>query len=76
MFKISPKMTKINPKNVENQDKLTQKYPKSAQVTSKNAGLSVKILLMVLKPTGQLLPSFPHNFHLWGNVVSRNIDFM
>ena len=27
-------------------------------------GLPLKILLLVPKPTGKLLPSFPHNFHL------------
>ena len=28
-------------------------------------GLPLKILLMVPKPTVQLLPCFPHNLHLW-----------
>ena len=30
----------------------------------KTMGLPLKILLLVPKPTGKLLPSFPHNFHL------------
>ena len=38
---------------------------------TKPMGLPLKILLLVPKPTGKLLPSFPHNFHLWLKVCCQ-----
>ena len=67
MFKIGPKMTKIDPKLTPKcwkSGKLTQTYPKSVTVTAKfllmakTMGLPLKILLLVPKPTWKLLPSF------------------
>ena len=67
---IQKKMIKINQKKLK-AGKLTQKYPKSVKVTAKfllrtkSTGLALKILLLVPKPTGQLMPSCRNNFYLW-----------
>ena len=65
-----PKNDQNRPKNVENQAnwlKNIQKLVSSSKIPTqdkKNAGLPLKILLLVSKPTEKLLPSFPHNLHL------------
>ena len=58
-------------KNIKIQTKLTRKYSKRVYVTAKfllmtkSAGLRLKILLLVLKPTGHLVPRCRNNFQLW-----------
>ena len=73
MFKIGPKMTKIDPKML----KIRQIDPKISKnsvsyckipTQAKTMGLPLKILLLVRKPTGKLFPSFRHNLHLWSEV--------
>ena len=65
-----PKNDQNQPKKCWKSGKLTQNNPKNAQVTAKfllrtkTAGLPLKILMLVTKPTGKLLPSFRHNLHL------------
>ena len=69
MFKIGPKMTKIDPKMLKIRQ-IDPKISKKCVVTvkfllrTKTMGLPLKILLLVPKPTWKLLPSFRHNFHL------------
>ena len=69
MFKIGPKMTKIDPKMLKIRQidpKISKKCVSYCKISTqdKNRGTSLKILLLVPKPTGQLLPSCPHNLHL------------
>ena len=66
MFKIGPKMTKINPKMLKIRQidpKISKKSVSYCKIPTydKNTGLSLKILMLVPEPTGQLLPGFPNN---------------
>ena len=76
--KIDPKMLKIrqiDPKiskksvSYSGQNKHIQKVRKLLR--TKTMGLPLKILLLVLKLTGKLLPSFRHNFHLCVSVCVK-----
>ena len=62
MTKIDPKMTKIK----QMDPKISKKCTSYCKIPTedKNGGLPLKLLLLVPKPTGKLLPSFRHNLHL------------
>ena len=76
MFKIGPKMTKIDarltkidPKTLKIRQidtKISKKCVSYCKIPTqdKTMGFPLKILLLVPKPTGKLLPSFHHNFQL------------
>ena len=69
IIKIDPKMTKIDPKmlNIRQIDlKISKKCVRYCKIPTqnKNHGTSLKILLLVPKPTGKLLPGFRHNINL------------
>ena len=63
MTKINPKMLKIR----QIDPKISKKCVGYCKIPThdKYAGLPFKILMLVPKPTGQLLPSCRHNLHLW-----------
>ena len=70
MFKIGPNMTKINPEmlKIRQVDTIISKkcisYAKIL-LTTKSVGVALKILLLVLKPTGHLVPKCSNNLQLW-----------
>ena len=66
---ICPEYDKNLPKNVENQANLTKNIQK---VTAK---ISLKILLLVLKPTGHLVPRCRYNLQLWEDLLPLHIKF-
>ena len=76
--KIDPKMTKIDPKTLKIRQidpKISKKCVNYCKIPTqdKTVRLPLKILLMVPKLTGRLLPSFPHNLHLWTSSDGTNI---
>ena len=70
MFKIGPRITLINLKMLKIRQidsKINKKCVSYCKIPTqdKNTGLPLKILLLVAKPTGQILPSCPHNLQLY-----------
>ena len=62
MFKIGPEMTKLNSKVLKIRQidpKISKKYVSCVKIPTQ--GLALKILLLVPKPTGQLMPSCRNN---------------
>ena len=73
MTKINPKMLKI--RHID--PKISKKCVSYCKIPTqdKNHGTSHKILLLVPKPTGKLLPSFRHNFHHCQTVLYISCSF-
>ena len=76
MFKIGPKMTKIDPKMLKIRHidpKISKKCVSYCKIPTqdKTTGLPLKILLLVPRPTRQLLPSCRDNLHLCSLPISK-----
>ena len=70
MTKIDPKMSKIRQIDPKISKKCVS-YCKNP-TRDKKSGLALKILLLVPKPTGHLVPSCRNNFQLCQNVSKLN----